>query len=51
MSKSDLSKVAWQLHRNRTFAWVLFCTFATYLQDTPSLEQLRSAVSETIKKR
>ena len=34
MPKSDFNKVALQLYRNRTSAWMFSCKFATYFQNT-----------------
>ena len=40
MSKCDFNKVAKQLIKNRTSAWVLSCKFAAYFQNTFSQEHL-----------
>ena len=39
MSKFDLNKVAKQLYRNHTSAWVFSCKFAAYFQNTLYLIQ------------
>ena len=41
MAKCDFNKVAKQLYRNHTSAWMLPCKFAAYFQNTFSQEHLR----------
>ena len=45
MPKCDFDKVAKQLYRNRTSAWVFFCKFAGYFQNIFSQEHLWAAAS------
>ena len=46
MPKCDFNKVALQLYRNRTSAWVLTCKFAAYFQNIFFYKQLWTAVSK-----
>ena len=45
MLKCNFNKVAKQLYRNHTSAWVFSCKFAAYFQSTFSEEQLWTAAS------
>ena len=45
MPKCDFKTAALQLYWNRTSAWVFFCKFATYFQNTFSYEHLWMAAS------
>ena len=45
MPKCNVSKVALQLYWNCTSAWVFSCKFASYFQNTFSLEHLWTAAS------
>ena len=45
MAKCDFNKVAKQLYRNHTSAWVFSCKFATDFQNTIPLEHLWTAAS------
>ena len=49
MSKCDFDKVAKQLYWNCTSAWVFFCKFAAYFQNTFLQEHLWVAVSDSSK--
>ena len=44
--KCDFNKAALQLYSNHTLAWVLFCKFAGYIQNTFSHEHFWKAASE-----
>ena len=46
MPKCDSNKVALQLYRNHTSAWVFSCKFATYFQNTFPYEHLWIATSD-----
>ena len=46
MPKCDFNKVAKQLYRNYTSAWVYSCKFAAYFQNMISYEHLWAAASE-----
>ena len=48
MPKCDFNKVALQLYRNHTSAWVFSCKFAAYFQNTFSLGQLWKTASEKL---
>ena len=43
MPKCDFNKVALQLYRNQTSAWVFFCKFAAYFRNTLCKEHLQRA--------
>ena len=47
MSKCDFNKVTKQPYWNYTPAWLFFCKFTAYYQNTFSYEHLRVAASET----
>ena len=46
MPKCDFNKVAKQLHRNHTLAWVFSCKFAAYYRKTFLYDHLWRAASE-----
>ena len=46
MPKCDFNKVALQLYRNHTSAWVFSCNFAAYFQNTFSQEHHWVTASE-----
>ena len=45
MQKFDFDKAALQLYLSRTLAWVFFCKFAAYFQNTFSEEHSWKAAS------
>ena len=49
MPKCDFNKIAKQLYRNHTSAWVFSCNFAVYFQNTFSEEHLWMAASDITK--
>ena len=48
-AEGRFNKVAKQLYWNHTLAWVFFCKFAAYFQDTFSEEHLWTAASANSK--
>ena len=50
MPKCDSNKDASQLYRNHTLAWVFYCKFAAYFQNTFSQEHLWTAAYKNNKK-